>query len=198
MCKGRPQGWWMTLRGNRVSRGWGHLVCSAWRRGDWGKPHCGLQFPHEGKRMGRHWSLCWPVTGLEGMAWSCIRGGFGWISGKDSSPRGCLGTGTASPGQWSQHQAWQNSRSVWTTFSGCDSWDVTCRARSWIWLSLVILMDPFQLSIFCDSVILGEYVRFCYNQNPAMSCRLNGLVRPLSWWRQSYWDCDLVSDQDLL
>lgn len=28
-----------------------------------------------------------------------------WILGKDTSPRGWLGTGTAFPGQWSQHKA---------------------------------------------------------------------------------------------
>ncbi|GAB0199179.1 mitochondrial enolase superfamily member 1 [Grus japonensis] len=33
------------------------------------------------------------------------RGSLAWISGKGSSPRGWSGTGTGSPGKWSQHQA---------------------------------------------------------------------------------------------
>ncbi|KAF4798203.1 hypothetical protein TURU_068127 [Turdus rufiventris] len=35
----------------------------------------------------------------------CARRGSGCILGKDSAPRGCLGTGTGSQGKWSQHQA---------------------------------------------------------------------------------------------
>lgn len=37
-----------------------------------------------------------------------------WVLGKGYSPRGLLGTGTGSAGQWTQYQAYQYSRSVWT------------------------------------------------------------------------------------
>ena len=37
------------------------------------------------------------ATGPEETAWSCDRGGSGWVLGKDSSPRGWSGTGTGSP-----------------------------------------------------------------------------------------------------
>lgn len=53
--------------------------------------------------------------------------GLGCVSGKDSSHRGCFGTGTDSPGKWSLHQSW---RSIWTVLSGTwwEFWK--CRARS--------------------------------------------------------------------
>lgn len=63
--------------------------------------------------------LWWPVVVLEGMTWNCDRGGSGWISGRMWS-----GARTDSPGQWSQHQACQNSRFwpvflvIWSEFLG--------------------------------------------------------------------------------
>lgn len=48
-------------------------------------------------------ALWWPMSGHKGMAWSCIRGCLGWVSGKGSSPREWSDTGTGSPAQWSQH-----------------------------------------------------------------------------------------------
>lgn len=47
--------------------------------------------------------------------WSCVREGSGWGLGKRSSLEGCLGTGTGSAGQWSQHKA----SGVQGTFQQC-------------------------------------------------------------------------------
>ena len=47
------------------------------------------------------------ATGWEGIAWSCVRDGSGWISEEGSAPEGGGGGGhgTGCPGQWSQPQA---------------------------------------------------------------------------------------------
>jgi len=59
------------------------------KRGDWERPHCSLWLPHKGSRGAKViFALWWPVTEPEGTAWSCNRGGSGWISGKASSPEG--------------------------------------------------------------------------------------------------------------
>lgn len=47
---------------------WGHVVCSAWRRGEKGEDSLQLQLPQERKRRGTLISSLWsPVTGPEGM-----------------------------------------------------------------------------------------------------------------------------------
>lgn len=56
------------------------------------------------------------------MVWSCARGCLDWISGKGSSRRGRSGTGTGSPGNWSQHQIQQFLRSVYTMVMGQMLW----------------------------------------------------------------------------
>lgn len=58
------------------------------------------------------------------------REGSAWVSGNGSSPGGWLGTGTGSQGNWSQHQVWQNTKSIWTTLSGAILGMGLCRARS--------------------------------------------------------------------
>lgn len=45
---------------------WGLFACSAWRR-DWEEASLHLQFPHEGKRTGKHWSI------LSGVQWQDLR-----------------------------------------------------------------------------------------------------------------------------
>lgn len=107
-----------TLRGDL------HVICSTLTQGRQG------QVPIS--------SLCWPVTGLKRMTWSRVEEGLGWISGGGSSPKGCLGTSTCSPGNWLQCQAWQHLRSISKMFSGmwCGFGVVLCRARTWAWWSL--------------------------------------------------------------
>lgn len=41
----------------------------------------------------------------DGMVWRCTggEGGSSWVLGKSTPQRGCLGTGTCSPGKWSQY-----------------------------------------------------------------------------------------------
>lgn len=58
----------------------------------------------------------------------CARGGWGWIWGEGSAPRGWLCTGTGSPEQqWSRHQTWESSRRFWMLWgSGCGSWEKSC------------------------------------------------------------------------
>lgn len=71
----------------------------------------------------------------------------GWISGKDSSQRGCSGTGTSCPDKWSQYQAWWSSSSIWTTDSDI-IWFLGGPVCSQD-LNLIILMSTFQPGIFC-------------------------------------------------
>ena len=91
------------------------------------------------------------VTGPEGMAWSYVRGGSGWVWGKGSSPEGA-GHGTDSPRPWARPQA-----------AGVQKLNVQLpldNARVWIWggpvwsqgLHSVILVRPFQEGILCDSM----------------------------------------------
>lgn len=61
-------------------------------------------------------SFCWPVSGPQETARSCVRGGLVLILGKHSSSKEWLGTSA----KWSQHQAWQSIRSV--PGSQCNSW----------------------------------------------------------------------------
>lgn len=86
--------------------------------------------------------LWWPGTGPEWMAWSCVRGGLSLVLGKSSSHRGGLGTGIGSPGKWSQHWAWQSSRSLWKCSQmWCDFWDCPAQGQELTWWF-------FQLRIF--------------------------------------------------
>lgn len=64
-----------------------------------------------------------------------------------------MGTGTGSPGKWSQHQARESSRIICTMVSDarCDSWDGAVQGQE------LDLEDPegsFQLRMFYDSVML--------------------------------------------
>lgn len=54
--------------------------------------------------------------------------GLGWKSRKGFSPRWWLSSGTGSPGKGLHQQAWQTSRSIWTTPSGAwwHSWELSC------------------------------------------------------------------------
>jgi len=61
--------------------------------------------------------------------------------------------GTGFPGKWSQHQAYQTSRSVWMALLGL--WfNLGSQVRSRE-LDLMILTSPFQLEIIYDSMILN-------------------------------------------
>lgn len=102
----------------------------------WGETS--MWFAAPSHREDKGFSLCWPVTGLKRMTWSGVEEGLGWISGGGSSPKGCLGTSTCSPGNWLQCQAWQHLRSISKMFSGmwCGFGVVLCRARTWAWWSL--------------------------------------------------------------
>lgn len=53
---------WRVWRGSHMRTGWGHLVCWAWRRGQWGKTSLQLlQLPQKGKWRGR----CWPLHSVD-------------------------------------------------------------------------------------------------------------------------------------
>lgn len=57
--------------------------------------------------------------------------------------------------EWALYQSCQSSRSFWTLLGFCwNCWVVLSRGRSWI---LMILVGPFQLRLFCDSV---EYILY--------------------------------------
>lgn len=71
------------------------------------------------------------------------RGRFSLDIQENVFPRGSSG----SPGPWSQHQAYLSSRSIWTTLKHRLEF-LGCFVQS---QELVILMDPFQLSVFYDS-----------------------------------------------
>lgn len=70
-----------------------------------GRPLHSLPLSHE-KKMKVRFTCLLSGDGWQDskMVWSWIRGGLGWIAGKDFSPRRCLSTGTSSPCKWSQHQ----------------------------------------------------------------------------------------------
>lgn len=93
MSKGGPQGCWRLWRGSCMRSSWGHLVCSAWRR-DWAQTSLGSAVFSQEEVEGQVpiSPLWWPVTGLEEMAWSWVRGGLGWTLGRGFSPRGWLDT----------------------------------------------------------------------------------------------------------
>ena len=118
------------------------LVCSAQRRGDWGETTSQPIASSQGgvKEEVLISALKWSVIELEGTPWSCHRGGSGWISGKGSSPRGCLGTGTGCPGKKPRHLCCRSS-SIWITLSDIwsDFWVVLDGARSWTWWSSWVL-----------------------------------------------------------
>ena len=82
-------------------------------------------------------------------------GQLGW--GKGSAPEDS-GHGTACPGQWTQHQAWRRSGSIWTTLSDTrfEFWEVLCVGQD-----SLLLVGTFQLKIFRGSVILWFYDAFC-------------------------------------
>ena len=60
--------------------------------------------PHREQRDSSELCSLLTVTGPEGTAWSCVRGGSSWTLGKSSSPEGDE-HGTGSPGQWLWPQA---------------------------------------------------------------------------------------------
>lgn len=80
------------------------------------------------------------------MALSPVREGLGGILGKDSP-------WNISQGRWSQHQAWQKSRSTWTPLSST-GWDFSGFPVQEQGLDLLIPVGPFQVRIFCGSLIL--------------------------------------------
>ena len=106
--------WWKASRARRRRHSWGHWVCSAWRRE--GCRVTSLQSTTSSRGAAEEEVLISLVTRHRtwGNQWSCIRGSSDWTLGKSLSQRGWLVTGTGSPGKWSQHQACQSSRSVWT------------------------------------------------------------------------------------
>ena len=52
------------------------------------------------------------AIGREAMASSCVRGGLGWILGKDSSLKERSGIGPGCPGQWWSPHPWRGSENV--------------------------------------------------------------------------------------
>lgn len=101
-----------------------------------------IKVPHKGKWRDRHWLVIRP----EGMAWSSVGQGLGWILENPSLSREWWGTGTGWPGEWSQYQAWQSSKRVWKILSGtrCDSLSCPVYGQK---LGLMVLVDPSQLRI---------------------------------------------------
>lgn len=104
-------------------------------------------FPHHSIST-KQSPLWWAVAGHEEMEWSSIRVNSDLTLGKGSSLRGWSVTGKGSPG----HQA-PSSRSMWT-MSKSHGLVLDSPVRSWE-LNVVILMNPFQFEIFCDSMILS-------------------------------------------
>lgn len=170
MSKGGLWRWWRALRSGwnlfsqdrrRLVRNFIEVTSSSWGEEE-GQP---LIFP-----------LWWPVTGLEGIAWSCVRRCLGWISGRGSFPRGCLGT---SPRKQSQHPAWQSS-SVWKLHMVWLLGMVQCMCRSRILWSLrapfnsayaVILWNSLEtiilLSGICNWIFSGlKPARISYLRDP--------------------------------
>lgn len=108
------------------------------------------------EREGADTDLCSvvTVTGLQGMAWSCVRGGLGWISGKGSSLWGWL---EHSP-QGSDHGPKPGrDQEVFGQCSQSQKWllgMVLCRARSWAWWSLwVPFNSAYSVSAGCVTAV---------------------------------------------
>lgn len=83
------------------------------------------------------------------------QGRFRLRSGKGSSPREWWNTGVGSSWKWSQHEAWESSRSICTTLSDiwCDFWGWSYKGLE---LDSRILVGPFQPRIFYDFMTFGR------------------------------------------
>ena len=69
----------------------------------------GMFSPEQGRLRGSLMVAC-------RTAWSCVRGGSGWVSGKGFSPEGGWALEQAPQGSGHDTSCW-SSRSVWTTLS---------------------------------------------------------------------------------
>lgn len=99
-----------------------------------------------------------------------------WMSGLDCLKNSCWW-------YWQKHHACDKSSGcIWIMLSGtwCDSWGGLCRARSW---TLVILESPFQIPIFCGSVIIGKS-RFSYKFVKAQLNRAQFPVLLTTWMKK--------------
>ena len=114
------QGWWRAWRICPTRSNWRNWGCLVWGRGGWGgtlslSSNNWKVLTVRAGLVSSHW---WEVTGWREMAWSCTRGGLGWISGKTSLQKGLLSTGIGSPGRWLSHHPWICLRAVWMWCSG--------------------------------------------------------------------------------
>ena len=126
---------------------WGPWVCSAQSRGAEGRRHGGCS-SSQGTE-GQHWALLSvTATGPEGTAWSCVRGGAAGDQEKFIHQ--------SVVGPWNKllravvmTPNCQSSRTIWRMVSKqrVGIWDHPVWSQE---LDLMILMGPFQLSIFYD------------------------------------------------
>lgn len=79
--------------------GWCHLVCSSWRRGDWGKHP-------QGSFLTRGFCEQWQDPREQPQLFPA-RGGLDWISGKVSPLQRVVGYWAGSPGKWRSPQGCQ-------------------------------------------------------------------------------------------
>lgn len=101
----KQPGWWRVWMGNCTSGSWGHLVCSVWRRGDWGDPAASSWWEEDK----HHWALL-SVTRNKGVPGAVAGEVYIDIRKRFSpfSPQWEVGPWRAgSPGQWAEPPAWQ-------------------------------------------------------------------------------------------
>ncbi|KAF4804115.1 hypothetical protein TURU_010429 [Turdus rufiventris] len=83
------------------------------------KPHCSYNFLMRGKEgAGTDLFSLVTIDRTQRNGLKLCEGRFRLDISQASSLRGWLGTGTGSPGKWSQHQGCQSSKSAWTMLSG--------------------------------------------------------------------------------
>jgi len=135
---------------------WGPWVCSAQSTGGWVEASRQPMAPHREWRGSAELCSLVTATGTEGMSWGCTRGGAGRL-GEGSSPM----SGQA------PEQALQSHVPKLPEFKDCLDNTVSCMVWFFggaVWsleLDSVILMGPFQLWIFYDSVISRSPLRTC-------------------------------------
>lgn len=150
-CPEEAEGLVRGLERSFTRSSWGHLVCSAWRRGHWGQTSPGSSSSSWGAAEGwvQSSSLLWPVTGHEKTA----EGESGEVQvgyQEGFFTQRVVWHWTRSPGTGSQPQSCLRWRSVRHKM-GLLGYPLQGQE-----LDTVILRAPFQLSILCDSVQHGK------------------------------------------
>lgn len=159
MSKG--PGPWRVLRKSHVRSGWGLLVCSAWRRqrGDL----IAVTTPCEGKEEGQALSSALvTVTGLK-----LCQGQFRLGIRERFFTQRVAGHWSRLPREGSQHQPDRIQEVFGLSGTGCDSWGVLCRARSWMWWpwwvpsnsAYPMFYETAQLSIYVKLLFVNKVVR---------------------------------------